>query len=203
MQANSVEVIGTVDLVDLPGAVVPNARDHERIRASRLADVMIVLERDAAEIAQAIGVRLAARWPGLREADVDLTIAEDAPIVTARASAEADPGADPIDPAALEGALAEEIETRIPEVIQRRAAVNRRFMPRITIRAEQAPSSAEELGVTPAARTAPEQPMRSVAIQSAAVLHANPVSRFWLVVLFALIAAVFLGTGYLIVMQPR
>ncbi len=203
VQANSVELSGWIELVDLPDVVVEDPAEHERIRKSRLADVMIVLERDAAEIAEAIGERLVARWPSVREAHVDLIIAEDAPEFTARLSAEHNPALPAVDRGAQQAALADILEVEIADAIGRRVGVRRRFSPRIQLARAHPP---QPVNLAPANETSPisNAPARQAPRgEPTPPLKIKNAGRFWLLALFALIAIVLFGAAVLIAIQPR
>lgn len=205
VHANSVELSGWIELVDLPEVVVPDPAEHERIRESRLADVMIVLERDAAEIAQAIGEQLVARWPGVREAHVDLAIADDAPEFTVHVSADQDPAMAALDLGRQTAALAEVLEVQIADAIQRRIAVKRRFSPRIHLASERLQQTANLAPAAPATLATPTgtSPARETPeIAPTSPLKITNAGRFWLLALFALIALVLFGAAGLIAIQP-
>ena len=215
MLTNTVEVTGWIELVDVPGATPDDPAEHERTRKSRLADVLIVLERDAAVIERAITTRLAETTAFAANPPTPTLVIDDRdPVFTVRFAAEPDMVA-----ALADGAsdLGEAVEIEIHDAIARKAAAVRRFSPVVRLdhatphpdagpqQSSPRPMSPPPATPAPASNPAPARPSPHAKRSPAASLPRRPQgwASFWLIVLFALIAAVLFTAAFLMLsLQP-
>ena len=134
--AGAFEIQGVVNLVDVMDADESDYAERERLRTSRLKDVMIILEANAAAIAAAVHDRLRGTEAGEALDGVVLHFADEAPtfIATFEPASEAEAGAESLvrHAEALGGAL----EAALLAAIQSRVSANRLFTPAITLGGE-------------------------------------------------------------------
>lgn len=193
--AGAFEIQGVVTLVDVMDADASDHPERERLRTSRLKDVMIILEANAAAIAAGVHDRLRGTEAGDALDGVVLHFADEAPtfIATFEPTSEIEGGAETLVRHAE--ALGATLEAELLAAIQSRVSVNRLFAPAITL-------GGEPLLAEPPMETQMPQPVPGEARPAARPHRAvSGAGRFWLVLLFLLIAAVLLAAGFLIVDQ--
>jgi len=200
--SDSFEVEGSIALVDLQDdadATRSHGGDpsaHEHRRQGRLNDVLIVLERNAPSIEQAILARLRGLDIAGPNTTVHLRFDEHAPrFSVAIRPGKGDPAADVL--ARQGGAIADEVEQEILGSIARRTTAARHFSPEVEIQ----PTGA---GAAPAnvARNRPTAGSPPLSTASGAARRRPVKATIWLQTLFFLIAAVLLGAAYLYLTQP-
>ena len=193
--AGAFEIQGVVNLVDVMDADDSDYAERERLRTSRLKDVMIILEANAAAIATAVHDRLRGTEAGEALDGVVLHFADEAPtfIATFEPASEAEGGAEPLVRHAE--ALGAALEAALLAAIQSRVSANRLFTPAITL-------GGEPLLAEPPVETQVPEPVPGVARQPVRTRReVSGAGRFWLVIVFFLIAAVLLAAGFLVVDQ--
>ena len=193
--AGAFEIQGVVNLVDVMDADESDHAERERLRTSRLKDVMIILEANAAAIAAAVHDRLRGTEAGEALDGVVLHFADEAPtfIATFEPASESESGAESLVRHAE--ALGDALEAALLAAIQSRVSANRLFTPAITLGGEpplaEPPLEIQMPLPAPGEARPAARPRRAV----------SGVGRFWLVIVFFLIAAVLLAAGFLVVEQ--
>jgi hypothetical protein len=193
------EMKGVVTLVDAfvetGGLQSAGQAERERVRSSRLKDVMIILEANAAAIATAVCERLQGEEAGRALGGVTLVPDDHGPAFTARFHPAVENGAAAAALGQYAGILGAALEGELLAAIQSRVSSNRLFKPAISL----------GFGTPPLAPPKVEPPQRSVAGTENGL---RPVKRtvsgkgrFWLMLGFLLIAIVLLMAGYLIADQ--
>ena len=174
----SIDVDGQIDLIDLVDHDESNEHvraDSDRVRKSRLADVMIVMERERIVLEEALRARLAANALTNDLADLTLQLDENEPQfrVTIEPTIVADATVSKLLPDQRE-ALETEIAAEVCALIEQRAVNSQtpRWQPRVTATYRTA---------APAADAARQSRLKSV----------------WLQILFWLLASLILATAYL------
>ena len=175
---------------------------RSRLRTSRLNDVMIILEANAAAIAAAVHDRLRGTEAGNALGGVVLRLADQSAAFSAtfEPASEAEGGAEILSRHVeiLEAAL----EAELLAAIQNRVSANRLFTPAITLGRDQLSVEPRVETVAPPVETQAPQPMRRERRPAARPRRAvSSAGRFWLIVLFLLIAAVLLAAGFLVAGQ--
>ncbi len=196
VDAEAFEIRGVVTLVDVGDPENADQAERERVRSSRLKDVMIILEANAAAIAIAVRERLQGDEAGAAIGCVTLIPDDYDPAFTARFH----PAVENVDAVAALGQFAEilgaALEAELLAAIQTRVSGNRLFKPEIRLDFDASP-------VAPA--MVEPRPPRGVATGKSGQRPARPTvsgkGRFWLVLGFLLIAIVLLMAGYLIADQ--
>jgi hypothetical protein len=197
----TIVIDGEIVLVDCQDG--ESSPDAERARLSRLADVMIVLEREQAALEGALRERLGGVQLGLE-------LDETAPRF--KVTIEPAPGDDHHDDATLTppgeiSSLTSEIEVEIRGLIERRAvsSTTPRWRPQVIAKRRGAPQSvagdareisAEPVAQEPGGKVAAEAPDPGEA-EDPEVARQRRLKSFWLLMLFWLLAAVVLGTTFL------
>lgn len=212
--SDTFEVDGRIALADLPGADIGDRDAHERRRQGRLDDVMIVLERDAPAIEQALLARLRGMDLAGAETAVRLTVDDRAP----RFAVSIRSGGGGSEAAALHsraGAIADEVEQELLGAIARWTSAARHFSPEVEAhpKGDWPENGAPLAPAAPTSRPAVTQaaaPQPVTGVPEAArpeVFAARRPRRaratIWLQVLFFLLAAVLFATLYLYLAQPR
>lgn len=188
VDSNTFEVEGRIALADLPENGSRDSEGHERRREGRLNDVLIVLERDAPAIEQAILARLRGMDLAGGETSVRLTFDDRAPRFAVAISPA---GADPAAGRVLEsraGAIADEVEHEILGAIARRTSAARHFSPEVEVH----PKGTWPAGVEVERPAAPRQ-------QASRPRRVR--TTIWLQILFFLIASVLFAALYLYLTQ--
>jgi hypothetical protein len=193
--AGAFEIQGVVNLVDVMDADDSDYAERERLRTSRLKDVMIILEANAAAIAAAVRDRLRGTEAGEALDGVVLHFADEAPTLIAmfEPASESEGGAESLIRHAE--ALGAALEAELLAAIQSRVTANRLFTPAITWGGE--PLLAERPVETQMPQPVPGEARPAVRPHRAV----SGAGRFWLVMVFFLIAAVLLAAGFLVVDQ--
>ncbi len=174
----SIDVDGQIDLIDLVDHDESTEQvriDTDRARKSRLADVMIVMERERIVLEEALHARLTANARTKELADLTLHLDENEPQfrVTIEPTMVADAPASELLPDQRE-ALETEIATAVCALIEQRAVNSQtpRWQPRVTATYRTA---------------APD----------AAAARRSRLTSVWLQILFWLLASLILATAYL------
>jgi hypothetical protein len=186
---------GVVTLVDVMEADDGDRAERERLRTSRLNDVMTILEANAAAIAAAVHDRLRGTEACDALDGVFLRLSDRAPtfIATFEPASGTEGGAEIVSRNVE--SLGAALETELLAAIQSRVSVNRLFTPAITL-------GREPLAAEPPMETQMPQPVPGEARPATRPHRAvSGAGRFWLVVLFFLIAAVLLTAGFLVAEQ--
>ena len=189
-------VVTLVDaLVDTGGLQSGGQAERERVRPSRLKDVMIILEANAAAIATAVCERLHGEEAGRALGCVTLVLDDHGPAFTARFHPAVENGADAAALGQYADILGAALEAELLAAIQSRVSSNRLFKPAISLGFDTPPLAPPKVvppqqGVA-GAENSPRPVKRTVSGRG----------RFWLVLGFLLIAIVLLMAGYLIAGQ--
>jgi hypothetical protein len=193
--AEAFEMKGVVALLDAGDLENVDQADRERVRSSRLKDVMIILEANAAAIAAAVCERLQGEEAGRALGGVTLVPDDHDPAFTARFHPAVDNGADAAALGQYAEILGATLEAELLAAIQSRVSSNRLFKPAIRLGFNTPPLARPEVVAPPRGAAGAEyepRPMQRTVSRR---------GRFWLVLGFLLIAIVLLMAGYLIADQ--
>lgn len=197
----TIVIDGEIDLVDCQEG--GHSPDGERARQSRLADVMIVLEREQAALEEALRERLGV-------VSLALALDETAPrfqvLIKPVPGDDHHEGAAPIRDVEIP-AITSEIEAVIRSLIERRAvsSATPRWRPQIVAQRRGAGQPVgKDIRVMPREPVADEPARQAAATAPDDAEPADPeavrlrrLKSFWLLMLFWLLAAVVLGTTFL------
>lgn len=206
MKPATIDIDGQIDLIDRQDMVEPAAAD--RARQSRLADVMIVLERERVALEQALLARLSTTALSQEIDSLVLELDAAAPKfhIAVYSISAANAGGDVMsiaNCALLEG----EVAAEVCALIEQRAAHSPtpRWQPIVTAKCRRtAPACTTTAPVTPV-RAAAEPATEEISAATSAptapadAARRSPRKSIWLHMLFWLLALVILATAYLYV----